>query len=161
MNTRDGYEMNTRDGYEITIGETYCNFSGETLVVKGFFPDSEETGKVVVTPQFYIESMTANGDGGSYSEIHVDMDYEAEDSIVDASSIFKNAPTAQIDDTIKAKKGELGGLCQRIGLAKVELRLAREESEESINTMKAATDEATLILSEVRAKLKSSLDATE
>lgn len=153
--------MNTRDGYEIKIGDNVCNFAGETLVVKEFFPDSEETGKVVVTPQYFIESMHANCDGGSHREISVEVDYDAEDAVVDCANIFQSAPTAKIDEGIKSKRDELAGICQRIGLAKVELRLARDQSSESIKRLNDDTKFAEATLSEVRTKLRLALNSAD
>jgi len=153
--------MNTRDGYEIKIGDTLCNHLGESLLVRELFPESDGPEKLIVTPQFLVESMIASGAGGYHSEIDVECEYEAEDTVVLAADVFLYAPTARISEEIQAKKDELKGLCERIGLAKVELRFANEESAKGIKEAKAATEKAQADLSEIRQMLSRSLDATK
>lgn len=147
--------MKTRDGHEIKVNDTLHTFNGEQLVVKDLF--NEESGKLIVTPIFLVESMYASGDGGYHREIDVECEYEAEDKIVESKDVFLRAPTAVIDKKIQEKQIELNDYCTKIGIAKVELIAEQERVKREIIDLNDKESKARAALESVKETLKSAI----
>lgn len=143
--------MKTVDGVEIKVGDELCNVNGEILRVEELFP--EETGKLVVTPLFLVESMYVTGDGGYHQEVNTECEFEAEKRVVKCDEVFMKAPHQRLTKDIEEKKKELEEYALKIGTARIEFISQKEKLDVKLGSLtseiKALEDKKTKIVADI------------
>jgi len=152
--------MLTRDNFEIVVGNYVYRANGEELRVAEIFPEEDDNGygKFIAIPMYHIESMEVVSYGNGPVELNTEVDYEAEETIIESKHIFYNAPTAKIDKDITKKKEEYNKICVHIGDATVIKREMERDNNKLIDKYNKEISDLENKISELKSNIKQLID---